>query len=127
MAKKEFSFKGMTEEQLKTLSIEEFINLIPSRSRRSLKRGFTEEQKKVLEKVRKNDKDIKTHSRDMVIVPEMIGHKIKIHNGKDFVEILMLPEMAGHILGELVLTRRRVTHNSPGVGATRSSASVSVR
>lgn len=127
MAKKEFSFKGMTEEQLKTLPIEEFINLIPSRSRRSLKKGFTEEQKKVLDKIRKNDKDIKTHSRDMVIVPEMIGHKIKIHNGKDFVELLIQPEMAGHILGEFALTRRRVAHNSPGVGATRSSASVSVR
>lgn len=127
MAKKEFSFKGMTEEELKTLPIEEFINLIPSRSRRSLKKGFTEEQKKVLDKIRKNDKDIKTHSRDMVIVPEMIGHKIKIHNGKDFVELLILPEMAGHILGEFALTRRRVAHNSPGVGATRSSASVSVR
>lgn len=127
MAKKEFSFKGMTEEELKTLSLEEFMNLIPSRVRRTLKRGFTEEQKKVLEKIRTSDKDIKTHARDMVIVPEMIGQKIKIHNGKEFVEVLMVPEMAGHILGEFALTRRRVTHNSPGVGATRSSASVSVR
>jgi len=127
MAKKEFSFKGMTAEELKTLSIEEFMELIPSRSRRSLKRGFTEAQKKVLEKVRKNDKDIKTHTRSMIIVPEMIGHKIKIHNGKSFVELMIMPEMAGHILGEFALTRKRVTHNSPGVGATRSSASVSVR
>jgi small subunit ribosomal protein S19 len=127
MAKKEFSFKGMTEEELKNLPIEEFIKLIPSRSRRTLKRGFTEEEKKVLEKIRSNDKNIKTHARAMVIVPEMIGQKIKIHNGKEFVEVLIAPEMAGHILGEFALTRRRVAHNSPGVGATRSSSSVSVR
>ena len=127
MAKKEFKFKGKSAEELKNLSIEEFMELIPSRARRSLKRGLTEDEKKVLEKIRKNDKNIKTHSREMIVVPEMIGHKIKIHNGKQFVEIMIVPEMAGHRLGEFALTRSRVSHNAPGVGATRSSASVSVR
>ncbi len=127
MAKKEFSFKGLSADELKALTIDEFMELIPSRRRRTLKKGFTDEQKKVLEKIRSNDKNIKTHARDMVIVPEMIGQKIKIHNGKAFVEVMIVPEMAGHVLGEFALTRSRVSHNAPGVGATRSSASVSVR
>lgn len=127
MSKKEFTYKGKSLSELKTLSIEEFTELTNSRVRRSLKRGLTEEQKKLLEKVRSNDNNIKTHARDMPIVPEMIGHNIKVHNGKDYVSTIIIEEMLGHYLGEFALTRRRVSHNAPGVGATRSSASVSVR
>ncbi len=127
MVKKEFMFRGRTTEQVKSLSINEYMALIPSRARRSLKRGFTEEQKKLLEKIRVNDKDIKTHARDMVIVPEMIGHLIKVHNGKEFMPINIIEDMVGHYLGEFALTRRRVAHNAPGVGATRGSAALSVR
>ena len=127
MAKKEFMYRGKSSTDVKSLSINEFMELAPSRVRRTLKRGFTEEQKKLLEKIRANKKNIKTHARDMVVVPEMIGHIIKIHNGKDYAEVLITEEMLGHFLGEFSLTRRRVAHNAPGVGATRSSASVSVR
>lgn len=127
MAKKEFAYRGKSLEELKNLSLNEFMELIPSRARRSLKRGFTEDQKKLLEKVRANKKSIKTHSRDMIVIPEMVGITIKIYNGKAYEEILIAPEMVGHFLGEFSLTRRRVAHNAPGVGATRSSASVSVR
>ena len=63
----------------------------------------------------------------MIVIPEMVGITIKIYNGKAYEEILIAPEMVGHFLGEFSLTRRRVAHNAPGVGATRSSASVSVR
>ena|SRR3989344_5364953 len=124
---KEFAFRGKSLAELKKLSLTEFALLIPSRARRSLKRGITDDQKKLLEKVRKNDKDIKTHSREMVILPEMVGHTIKIYTGKEFFQVFMTEEMLGHCLGEFALTRRRVAHNAPGVGATRSSDSVSVR
>ena len=127
MAKKEFQYKGKSSTEVKSLSINEFMELTSSRVRRSLKRGFTEEQKKLIEKIRSNKKNIKTHARDMIVVPEMIGHIIKIHNGKAYTEIMITEEMLGHFLGEFSLTRKRVSHNSPGVGATRSSASVSVR
>ena len=63
----------------------------------------------------------------MIILPEMVGRMIKIHNGKDFTPIKIEAEMIGHKFGEFVLTRKRVTHSSPGVGATRSSSNVSVR
>jgi len=63
----------------------------------------------------------------MIIVPEMIGKRIMIHNGKTFQEITINVEMIGRYLGEFVLTRQKVAHSAPGVGATKSSAAVSVR
>jgi len=122
----EFSFHGKSVKELKELGIKEFASLLPARQRRSLNRGFREPQKRLLEKLEKKD-DIRTHSRDMIIIPAMIGKTVRIYNGKEFVRITLLEEMLGHFLGEYALTRKMVKHNSPGVGATRSSASVSVR
>ncbi|MFH2019821.1 MAG: 30S ribosomal protein S19 [archaeon] len=127
MAKKEFMFQGKTLEEVKKLSMSEFMEMAGSRARRSLKRGLTAEKKNLIEKIKLNDKDIKTHARDMIVLPEMIGHIIKIYNGKEFMQVLITEEMIGHYLGEFSPTRRRVAHNAPGVGATRGSASVSVR
>ena len=124
---KEFTFRGKTIQELKEMSIDEFSILIPSRARRSLKRGLPEDHKKVLKKIRNNDKHIKTHARDMIVVPEMVGHIIKIYNGKVFIPVNITEEMLGHYLGQFSLTRSRVTHNAPGVGATRSSGAISVR
>ena len=126
--KKEFTFKGKNLEELQKLSLREFADLLPARQRRSINRGLTEEQKKFLKKVEKpGDKPIKTHCRDMVVLPVMVNKNIRIHKGNDFVSVIIQPEMIGHFLGELVLTRKRVEHHAPGIGATRSSASVSVR
>lgn len=127
MAKKEFKFYGKSVDELKTMDIDEFTKYIPSRQRRTIKRGFTDAQKILLNNIRKNKKNIETHCRDMIIVPEMIGHTIKVHNGKTFVPLGITEEMVGHYLGEFAQTRSRVAHSSPGVGATRSSSSVSVR
>jgi small subunit ribosomal protein S19 len=124
---REFSYRGMDIDTLKKMSIEEFAKIVPSRQRRSLEKGQSESMKKILAKVRKNDKNIKTHARDVVVVPEMVGHSIKVYNGKEFVQVNIMPEMLGHLLGEFSLSRRRVTHNSPGIGSTKSSTSVSVR
>jgi small subunit ribosomal protein S19 len=114
-------------EELKSLSLNEFSQLITSRARRSLKKGLTVEQKKLLEKIKNNDGDIKTHVRDLVILPMMVGKNIKVYNGKEYFQVFITEEMVGHILGEFSLTRRRVAHNAPGIGATRSSSAVSVR
>ena len=127
MAKKEFTYRGKTLEELKKLSLNEIAELLPSRQKRSLKRGLTEQQKILLKKIRKNEKNIETHCRDMVILPEMIGKPIKIHNGKEFVQVMMMDDMIGHYLGEFSLTRNRVEHSAPGIGATRSSAALSVK
>lgn len=127
MAKKELTFKGKTAEELKKMSLGELAQLLNSRQRRTIKRGFTEQQKILLKKIRANEKNIKTHCRDMIILPEMIGNTIKVHQGKEFLPINIEPDMVGHYLGEFLLTRKRVAHSAPGIGATRSSASLSVK
>lgn len=126
MAKKEFTYRGKTLDELQGLSLSDFMKLLPSRQRRSLKRGFTAEQKKVVEQLRKKD-SIKTHNRELVILPAMVGKTIHVHTGKVFQKLVIDPEMIGHVLGEFALTRARVSHSSPGVGATKSSSSVSVK
>ncbi len=116
-----FTFKGKTVEELQKMPLDEFAKLIPSRRRRSLKRGLTPQQKKLLERLRKRQKAVKTHVRDMVIIPEMIGKRILVYMGKDWVTVDVTGEMLGHVLGEFSMTRHRVQHSAPGVGATKSS------
>ena len=65
---------------------------------------------------------IRTHCRDMIVLPEMIGLTIHVHTGKLFVPIVIAQEMIGCYLGELTMTRKKVEHSAPGLGATRSSA-----
>jgi small subunit ribosomal protein S19 len=127
MAKKEFAFKGKTIEDLKQLSDKEFAELLPSRERRTIQRGYTDEQKRFVEKVDLGKSPIKTQCRDVVILPKMVGLDIKIHTGKEFHSIIIQEEMIGHRLGEYALSRKRVGHSSPGVGASKSSSHVSVR
>jgi len=127
MAKKEFTYRGKNLEDLKKLSLDELAELLPARQRRSLKRGLTDQQKILLSKIKKGESNIETHCRDMIIFPEMVGKTIKIHNGKTFVQVIIADEMIGHILGEFSLTRNRVAHSAPGIGATKSSSSLSVK
>ena len=119
--KGEFTYRGKPLEDLKKLSIEEFATLVPARQRRTIQRGFSEEHKKLLHKIRIKDPNIRTHLRDMIVIPEMIGMKVNIHNGKEFTPVELIPEMLGHYFGEFVLTRKKVSHGAAGVGATRSS------
>ena len=116
-----FTFKGKTIEELQKMSLEDFSKLIPSRQRRALLRGFSKEEKKFLERMRKSNKPVRTHLREMVIIPEMVFKKVLVHNGNTWVGVDIKPEMLGHRLGEFALTRKRVLHSAPGVGATKSS------
>lgn len=128
MAKKDFTYRGRTLDELKGLSLGEFAELLPARQKRTLKRGLTEEQKRFLKKLEgKTEKPVKTHCRDMIVLPSMVGRTIRIHKGNDFVAVIIQPEMMGHYLGEFALTRKKVEHQAPGIGATRSSSSISVR
>src|SRR3989338_6934456 len=132
MAKKEQTFRGKTEEDVKKMSFKEFAELVPARQRRTINRGFTEMQKRLLAKVKKvkegkYKKPIKTHCRNMVIVPDMLGLIINVHSGKEFVPVEVTIEKLGHYLGEFRMTRNKVQHSAPGVGATRSSAARSVK
>lgn len=132
---KEYAYRGYTFEELQAMSMDRFIHLLPSRQRRSLQRGLTPEQRKLLENIRraksaqeKGEKVIvKTHARDAIILPEMVGHTILVHNGREFIPVEITPEMIGHSLGEFAATRKPVKHGSPGIGASRSSMYVPLR
>lgn len=124
---KEFFYRGKPLDQLLKMSLQEFAVLLNARERRKIKHGLTEQEKKLLVDMKSNSKDVKTHCRDMVILPEMVGKLIKVYNGKDWTLVELIPEMLGHRLGEYSQTRRQVKHSAPGIGATRSSASLSVR
>ena len=127
-----FAYRGKTLEELKSMEFKDFIELLPARQRRSLKRGLTDPQKIFMAKIKKyketkKNKPIKTHCRDIIVVPEMVGLTISIHRGKEFVPVLIIEKMIGHYLGELALTRKLVAHSAPGIGATKSSSAVSVK
>ena len=126
MVKKEFSYRGKSLEELQSLDLSEFAKLIPARERRSLVRGLTEQEKIFLNQITIKD-NVKTHCRDMIILPVMVGKKIQIYSGKAFEQVLIVPEMLGHRLGEFSQTRKSVGHNAPGIGATKSSAHVGVK
>jgi len=121
--KKEYRFHGLSIDEVKELSMNDLLPLLPSRMRRSLKRGFSPRQNKLYNDIQETSEDvvIRTHLRDMVILPSFVGHKIAIHNGNEFQEVKIEPDMIGHYLGEFALTRKKVKHTGPGVGATRSS------
>ena len=132
---KDFMYRGHSLDSLLAMSMDEFITLLPSRQRRSLQRGLTPEQRILLEKLRdareavKAGKDVtlKTHVRDLIIMPEMVGVKILVHNGKEFVPLDIKPEMLGHYLGEFAITNKPVRHGTPGIGASRSSMYVPLK
>jgi len=127
--KKEFQFHGKTIEELQKLTVEELLPMLPSRSRRTLKRGLSKDENKLMEDVKKAKQGdlIKTHCRNMIVLPSFVGFNILIHNGKDFERVSIQPQMIGHYLGEFAMTRKRVSHSAPGIGATKSSSNIAAK
>ncbi len=124
---REIKWRGRTEEEIKGLDLREFMDLAPARIRRSLKRGFTESQKKLLKRIESNPKNVKTHCRNMVVIPSFIGLTLHVYDGQKFQPVEITMEMLGHYLGEFANPRKMVKHSSAGVGATRSSKAISAR
>ncbi|MCS7108244.1 MAG: 30S ribosomal protein S19 [Sulfolobales archaeon] len=146
---KSFKYRGRTLEELMSMSMDELIKLLPSRTRRSLLResdssvrarrvqaGYRESPRmKLLEKVMKARKlmsegksvVIKTHVRDMVVLPVMVGLTIAVYNGKEFTPVKVTPEMIGHFLGEFSPSCKKVEHGEPGLKATRSTLFVAMK
>jgi len=129
---KEFRYRGHSLEEMQSMSTEAMLQLLPSRARRSLNRGVSEEKRKLLEDVRarregKTEAQIKTHARDMIVLPSMVGLTISVHNGREFVPLQVKPEMIGRYLGEFVITNKKVVHGTPGIGASRSSLYVPLK
>ncbi len=78
---------------------------------RSVKKGpFVDDS--LMKKVRETDKEqeedssvIKTYSRRSMVLPEMVGYTIAVHNGRKFIPVFITEEMVGHKLGEFSPTR----------------------
>ncbi|MFA0821900.1 MAG: 30S ribosomal protein S19 [Methanomethylovorans sp.] len=125
--KGEFTFRGKTLEQLQALSLEEFTELLTARERRSIRRGFNDHQKDVMQQVKDGASNVRTHYRNVIILPDMVGKTVSVYNGKSFLDFEIQPEMIGHRFGEFALSRSKVSHGSAGVGATRSSRFVPLK
>jgi len=127
-----FNYKGKSVEDLQKISNDELFGLLNSRQRRSLTRGISDNKKKLIAEMKLakdgNDKNpIKTHQRDVIILPYMVGVTINVFSGKEFMPITISAEMIGHYVGEYVITNKRVNHGAPGVGASRSSLYVPLK
>ncbi|MFH1500702.1 MAG: 30S ribosomal protein S19 [archaeon] len=125
----DFNFRGKSLEELKQLDTREFAKYVKSTQRRYILRNFQTIENFITKNKKRIDKGkpVKTHLRDLVIVPKMVGLTISVHNGKEFSKIIITEEMLGHRLGEFAPTRGKVQHGAPGIGATRSSAALSVK
>src|SRR5438093_1192575 len=108
--KKEFTYRGYTLDEMKAMTLEEIIELLPARPRRSFMRGIDEERLTFVEKVRENgtEEAVRTHCRDVPILPDFVGKKVAVHNGKEFVTVEIRAEMIGHYIGEFAMTRKPV-------------------
>ncbi len=122
--------RGVDLDQLLDLSSDELIELFHARARRRFQRGLKRKPLALIKKLRKAKKDavsgekpdaVRTHLRNMIIVPEMIGSVIGVYNGKTFNQVEVKPEMVGHYLAEFSISYKPVKHGRPGIGATHSS------
>ncbi len=120
---REEKYRGKQLEFLKSLDVRESAKFMTSRSRRSVLRHFEIIDKfvKVCEEKESRRKKLKTHQRDIVIVPKLVGKNIAVYNGKTYQDVQITVEMIGHRLGEFALTRKRVAHSAAGIGATKGS------
>jgi len=128
---KKFTYRGLSNEELNGLSMENMLKLFPARIRRSLTRGIDENKRKLVGEIKasKAGKNItiRTHCRDLIILPNMVGVTLSVFSGKEFVPVTITSEMIGHYLGEYVITNKRVSHGAPGVGSSRSSLYVPLK
>ena len=129
---KEFAYRGIPKEELENMSLEKLFQLFNARQRRSLTRGITDGKRKLIEEIKaakagKLKNPIKTHVRDLIILPYMVDITVNVFSGKEFQPVVIRTEMIGHYLGEYVITNKRVSHGAPGVGASRSSLYVPLK
>ena len=125
--REEFTYRGYKIDELKAMGMSELLPLMPARARRKINRGLNRSEETLLEKIRGGDEKVRTHVRDMIVMPEMVGKTIEIYNGKEFLKVEFQPESVFHYLGEFALTRHKVTHGSAGIGATRGSKYVPLK
>ncbi|KAI9223284.1 ribosomal protein S19-domain-containing protein [Blastocladiella britannica] len=133
---RKFTYRGVELEALMDLTSEQLVELVHCRARRRFQRGLKRKPLALIKKLRKSRQEavenekpatVKTHLRNMIIVPEMIGSVVGVYNGKTFNPVEIRPEMVGHYLGEFSISYKPVKHGRPGIGATNSSRFVPLK
>ena len=148
---KEFEYRGVPIADLEKMQLDKVVVMLNARQRRSLRRGVTDGKRRLVARIRAAKKaaaggggggaadaaapaaaaggagGIRTHLRDLIVLPFMVGATVNVFNGKEFKPVEIKPEMIGHYIGEYSLTSRRVSHGAPGVGASRSSLYVPLK
>ena len=133
---RKFTFRGIDLEKLMDLDSTQIMDLMQSRVRRKFQRGLKRKPMGLIKRLRKEKtrvapgekpEVVKTHLRNMIIVPEMIGSQVGVYNGKVFNTVEIKPEMTGHYLGEFSITYKPVSHGRAGIGATKSSRFVPLK
>ncbi|MDD5012727.1 MAG: ribosomal protein S19 family protein [Candidatus Nanoarchaeia archaeon] len=121
--KKQITFRGKTIDELKALETREFAKFLKSRTRRAVLRQFQDIENFVSRAKIKTErnKPVRTHKRTIIIVPQMVGMKLQIYNGKEFIPVDITTQMLGHRLGEFSMTRAKIKHSGAGIGATKGS------
>merc|ERR1711924_327831 len=103
------------------------MELFRARQRRKFSRGIKRAPITLLNKLRKAKREtaygekpepVKTHLRNMTIVPEMIGSVVGVYNGKNYINVEIKPDMVGHYLAEFSITYHPVQHGRAGLGAS---------
>ena len=122
---KKFSYRGVDLDNLLKVNNERLLEMLPARQRRRfINRGMQRKEIALLKKLRKAKREcpehekpqpVKTHLRNMIIIPEMIGSMVQVYNGITFNTVDVKPEMVGHYLGEFSITYKPVRHGRAGL------------
>merc|ERR1712042_258484 len=133
---RKFTYRGVDLDQLLDMNNEGLMELFTCRIRRKFSRGLKRKPMALIKKLRKKKKEapvnekpdvVKTHLRNMIVVPEMTGSIVGVYNGKVFTQVEIKPEMIGHYLGEFSISYKPVKHGRPGIGATHSSTFIPLK
>jgi len=106
---KEFTYRGLSQKELEELPLDKLFQLFPARARRSLTRGINDNKRKLIKEIKavkagELKTTIKTHLRDLLILPYMTGVTVNVFSGKEFLPVVITTQMVGHYLGEFVIT-----------------------
>ena len=127
---KKSTYRGIELEKLIEYPMDALVKLMKARQRRRFAHGIHQRYDRLIKKLRKAKKEtpygekpkpVRTHLRNCIVVPEMVGSIVDVYGGKYWNSVEVKADMIGHYLGEFSLTYKPIKHGKVGVGATRSS------
>ena len=131
---KRFTYQGIDFDDLLKMEKHDFFQLLGSRPRRRLLQREVPHKyirlykkciaEKELTQYGEKPKMIKTHLRNAIILPELVGSTVGVYNGKTFVPVEIKADMIGYYLGEFSMTYKPIRHGKAGIGASKGSKAV---